>query len=196
MVFFNLGPPKTLISNISIDYERGIAQAIEHIVQLGHRHVAVISGPPDNRTAITIADTFIARLNKNRLNPFAVVSSDYRVDAGAAAVRAVLSSPEIPTAILCGSDLIAMGAMSVLEEVGLRVPEVVSVIGIDDISFAFLARPPLTTIRVPREQLGRIAFQALDRMLRLKRHRGDNYYLETELVVRKSTAHAPTPLSK
>jgi DNA-binding LacI/PurR family transcriptional regulator len=81
-----------------------------------------------------------------------------------------------------------MGAMNALEESGVRIPEDVSVIGIDDISFAFLTRPPLTTISVPRERLGRIAFQALEKMLKLKRHRGADYYLETELVVRRSTA--------
>jgi DNA-binding LacI/PurR family transcriptional regulator len=75
-----------------------------------------------------------------------------------------------------------------LEEAGVRIPEDVSMIGIDDISFAFLARPPLTTIRVPRERLGRIAFQALDKMLRLKRREGIDHHLETELVVHQSTA--------
>jgi len=103
-------------------------------------------------------------------------------------VRDILSAPDLPTVIFCGSDLIAMGAMTTLEEAGVRIPEDVSVIGIDDISFAFLARPPLTTISVPRERLGRIAFQALDKMLNLKRRKGADYYLETELVVRKSTA--------
>lgn len=78
--------------------------------------------------------------------------------------------------------------MNALEEAGVRIPEDVSVIGIDDISFAFLTRPPLTTIRVPRERLGRIAFQALDKMLKLKRRPGADYYLETDLVVRQSTA--------
>jgi len=68
------------------------------------------------------------------------------------------------------------------------VPEDVSVIGIDDIFFASLARPPLTTIRVPREQLGIKAFEALERMLKLKRKIGSNYTLETDLVVRRSTA--------
>jgi LacI family transcriptional regulator, repressor for deo operon, udp, cdd, tsx, nupC, and nupG len=102
----------------------------------------------------------------------------------------MLSSREIPTVIFCGSDLIAMGAMNALEEAGIRIPEDVSVVGIDDISFAFLARPPLTTIRVPREQLGILAFEALDKMLKLKRRKGADYYLETELVVRKSTALA------
>jgi DNA-binding LacI/PurR family transcriptional regulator len=188
VVFCNLGPAETLVSNISIDYERGIAQAIEHVVQLGHRRVAVISGPEDNHTAITIGNALVTGLNKNKLNPFPVISSNYRLDAGASAVRTILASPEIPTVIFCGSDLIAMGAMNALEEVGVRIPQDASVIGIDDISFAFLARPPLTTIRVPREQLGRIAFRALDKMLKLKRHKGADYYLETELLVRKSSA--------
>jgi len=81
-----------------------------------------------------------------------------------------------------------MGAMNALEEAGLRVPADVSIVGIDDISFSFLARPPLTTIRVPRERLGRLAFEALDKMLRLKLRKGTDHYLETDLVVRQSTA--------
>ncbi|WP_373694140.1 substrate-binding domain-containing protein [Edaphobacter paludis] len=92
----------------------------------------------------------------------------------------------MPAVIFCGSDLIAMGAMNALEEAGVRVPEDISILGIDNISFAFLARPPLTTINAPREQLGIKAFVALEKMLKLKRHKGAEYTLETELVVRKS----------
>ena len=188
LVFCNLGPPKRLVSNIAIDYERGISQAIEHVFELGHRHTAVIAGPEDNRTAVTIKHALVAGLEERNLDPLAVIHSNYRVDAGASAVRAILATPKLPTVIFCGSDLIAMGAMSALEEAGVRIPEDISVIGIDDISFAFLARPPLTTIRVPRERLGRIAFEALDKMQKLKRRKGADYYLETELVIRKSTA--------
>jgi DNA-binding LacI/PurR family transcriptional regulator len=188
VVFCNLSPAEKLVSNVSIDYQRGISQAIEHVVQLGHRHAAVIAGPEDNRTAVTIKQALVAGLKERKLKPVAVLNSNYRVDAGASAVRAILSAPDLPTVIFCGSDLIAMGAMNALEEAGVRIPDDVSVIGIDDISFAFLARPPLTTISVPRERLGRIAFQALDKMLNLKRRKGTDYYLETELVVRRSTA--------
>lgn len=81
--------------------------------------------------------------------------------------------------------------MSALEEAGVNIPEEVSVIGIDDIAFAFLARPPLTTtIGVPRERLGAIALQVFKKMQKLKRRRGADYYLETDLVVRRSTAAA------
>jgi len=190
VVFCNLGPPERLISNISIDYQRGISQAIEHVVGLGHRRAAVIAGPGDNRTAITIKHALVAGLNERKLNPFQVIDCNYRVDSGASAVRAILSQPKIPTVIFCGSDLIAMGAMNALEEEGVQVPEDVSVVGIDDISFAFLARPPLTTISVPRERLGVIAFEALEKILKLKRRKGADYYLGTDLVVRRSTAAA------
>ncbi len=190
VVFCNLGRAEKLVSNISIDYQRGISQAIEHVVALGHRRAAVIAGPEDNHTAIIIKQALVNGLKARKLNPFPVLESNYRVDAGASSVRAILSQPEIPTVVFCGSDLIAMGAMSALEEAGVRIPEDVSVIGIDDISFAFLARPPLTTIRVPRERLGTVAFEALDKMLKLKRRRGADYYVETELVVRRSTAAA------
>jgi len=188
VVFCNSDPAGKLVGNICIEYEPGINKAIQHVVDLGHQRSAVIAGPADNRTAATIKNALVSGLTARGLKPVCVLESNYRVDAGAAAVREVLSRPEIPTIVFCGNDLIAMGAMSALEESGVRVPEDVSVIGIDDIFFAFLARPPLTTISVPREQLGAKAFEALDRMLNLKRHKGSNYMLETDLVVRRSTA--------
>jgi LacI family transcriptional regulator len=189
-VFCNSGLAGKLVANICIEYEYGIAKAIEHVVQLGHQRSAVIAGPADNRTAVTIKNALVAGLTVRGMHPVCVLESNYRVDAGASAVREVLARPEKPTVVFCGNDLIAMGAMSALEESGVRVPDDVSVIGIDDIVFAFLARPPLTTISVPREQLGVKAFEALDRMLKLKRRKGSNYTLETDLVIRKSTAPA------
>ena len=190
VVFCNLSPPEKLVSTITIDYQRGISQSIEHIVGLGHRRAAVIAGPEDNRTAVTIKEVLVTGLKDHGLLPFPVISSSYQIDSGASAVRAILSAQEKPTVIFCGSDLIAMGAMSTLEHAGIEVPEDISVIGIDDISFAFLARPPLTTIRVPREHLGAVAFEALDKMLKLKRRKGADHYVETELVVRESTGPA------
>jgi LacI family transcriptional regulator len=191
VVFCNVTPAQKLVSTISIDYPRGVAQAIEHVVSLGHRRAAVIAGPDDNRTAIVIKEALVAGLTLRAMPPFPVISSSYGIDAGASAVRSVLSAEHKPTVIFCGNDLIAMGAMSALEEAGVEIPKDMSVVGIDDISFACLARPPLTTIRVPRERVGNIALAALDRMLQLKRRRGEDYYVETDLVVRKSTAPAP-----
>ena len=190
VVFNNLCRADSFISNITVNYETGIAQAIEHISQLGHRRAAVIAGPEGNRTALKIAQALVSRLERKGMKPNPVTNSLYCVDAGALAVKEILSAKVLPTVIFCGSDLIAMGAMSALEEAGIRVPEDVSIVGIDNISFATLARPSLTTINVPREKLGETAFLALEKMLKLKRHRGAEYLLDTQLVVRKSTALA------
>lgn len=190
VVFSNLCSAGRLVSNITVDYSSGISQAIGHVAQLGHRRAAVIGGPEGNRTAATITQSLIAGLTQHGMKPVPVMNSDYRVDAGASAVKEILHAPKRPTVIFCGSDLIAMGAMSALEESGVKIPEDISIVGIDNISFAILARPPLTTISVPREELGATAFQALERMSQLKRHRGAEYTLRTELVVRKSTAPA------
>jgi DNA-binding LacI/PurR family transcriptional regulator len=190
VVFSNLCSADKLVSNITVDYSIGISQAIEHVAQLGHRRAAVIAGPKGNHTATTIAQGLVAGLTRCGMKPFPVTNSNYRVDAGASAVKEILQAPQSPTVIFCGSDLIAMGAMSALEEAGIRVPEDISIVGIDNISFATLARPPLTTINVPREELGMTAFHALERIIQLKRHRGAEYTLKTDLVVRKSTARA------
>src|SRR5262249_59544978 len=128
-------------------------KAIQHVVELGHHRTAVIAGPADNRTAVTIKNALVKELTARGLKPVCVLESNYRVDAGASAVREVLSRPETPTVVFCGNDLIAMGAMSALEDSGARVPEDVSVIGIDDIFFYFFARPPLTPLIFSRVHL-------------------------------------------
>ena len=188
VVLCNLSPADRLTSVIRIDYEQGLNQAVEHVASLGHRRAAVIGGPADNRTAARISEALVEGLKQRSLHPAPVTHSTYHIDAAAQAVQLVLAAKEKPTVIFCGSDLIAMGAMLALEAEGIDVPRDISIVGIDDIPFASLTRPPLTTIGVPREQLGVIAFQALDKMLKLKRQKGAEYVVETELVIRKSTA--------
>jgi DNA-binding LacI/PurR family transcriptional regulator len=188
VVFYNLGPAEKLVSNIQVDYLTGISQAVDHLIELGHREIAVISGPRTNRTAVALQKAIVEELEKRRLRPFPILETNFKVDGGASAVRIIMGQSSIPTAIFCGNDLIAMGAMSALEEAGVKAPEDVSIIGFDDIFFAQLARPPLTTVRIPREQLGELAFKALSRMSLSKRRMGADYRIETELVIRKSTA--------
>ncbi len=190
VITLNQVPVDRLVSTLTIDYKRGLVQAIEHVASLGHRRAAVIAGPETNRTANAIQQVLVEGLRNLGLDPDPVTNSDYHLDAGAAAIRVILASRVAPTVIFCGSDLIAMGAMMALEEAGIRVPEDISVVGVDDIRFSFLVRPALTTIRVPRQQIGETSFQALERLLQLKRQRGAAHVVETELVMRQSTGPA------
>ena len=188
VVTCNPVPVNRLVSTITIDYQSGLNQAIEHVASLGHRRAAVIAGPQTNRTASAIKQAVVDGLRERGLNPEPVTHSDYHVDAGTSAVQAILSARHSPTVIFCGSDLIAMGAIIALEEAGIDVPTDVSIVGVDDIPFSFLVRPALTTIRVPREQMGKMSFASLDKLLKLKTRRGTESVVETGLVVRKSTA--------
>ena len=118
VVSCNSDPAGRFVSNFSIEYGPGIQKAIQHIVVLGHHSAAVISGPGGNRTAVTIKNALVTGLTTPGLKAVCVLESNYRVDAGASAVREVLSGAQFPTVLFCGNDLIAMGA---LEKSGVRI---------------------------------------------------------------------------
>jgi len=177
-------------SNIRVNYATGAMEVTVHLRDLGHRNIAFIAGPQSRISARAYREVFLEVLRRLELPPARVLEGDNTMDGGATRVRALLEEPVMPTAILCGNDLAALGAMRALAEAGLRVPEDISIIGADDIAFARFSMPALTTIRVPRDALGRIAFEALDRMIRTKRRLGVHYPVETHLVQRQSTGPA------
>ena len=98
----------------------------------------------------------------------------------------LLSLPQRPTAIFAASDWLAIGSLASLKERGLRVPEDISLAGFDDIDVAAYCDPPLTTIRVPGYEMGRIAMRALVEMIKSDKAELRHYCLETNLIVRES----------
>jgi DNA-binding LacI/PurR family transcriptional regulator len=188
VVLLSLGPNSPRTRKIEIDFCKGMLEAIDHLVTLGHKTFGVISGPAHIGSAATIRDAFLRSLALRGLGANRVTECNYRVDGGMSAVRSLLNEPTLPTALLCGNDLIAIGAISALQEAGMRVPQDMSVVGVDDIFFARLACPPLTTIHVPREDLGRLGFEILDGMRRSSRGSVRKGPVATHLVIRKSTA--------
>jgi DNA-binding LacI/PurR family transcriptional regulator len=181
--------PQRFVSCIQIDYAGGASQAVDHLWELGHRRFAFVAGPGNIKSAQTFRHAVVEVLQRRRA-PCEVLEGNHRVEGGAAAARLLLEEPIRPTAVLCGNDLTAIGLMNALEGAGLRVPRDVSVVGFDDIYSAHLTRPPLTTVRIPREGLGKLSFEILDKTLRSKRKRGAIYTCETSLVVRGSTGPA------
>ncbi|HEY1902779.1 MAG TPA: LacI family DNA-binding transcriptional regulator [Terracidiphilus sp.] len=181
-------PAGPWISRISIDFAKGLEQLLGHLVGLGHRHFAAIVGPKGISSAQAYATNLKRIARKKGLQLDQVLSCNYRHDGGMQSVSALVHDPNLPTAIFCANDLIAMGAISALEQAGIRVPQDVSIVGFDDIVFARLARPPLTTSAVPREELGTLAFQMISKMIGQKRPIGESRVLAPTLVVRGSTA--------
>lgn len=188
VVSLDLGTVGQYSANIRVNYTRGVHQAIEHLHSLGHNDIAFISGPQAVRSAMVRREAFFNALNSHGLSSERIVEGDHRVAGGMAAARALFNNGKPPTAILCSNDLTAIGAIGAIREAGLRIPEDVSVIGFDNIYFASMTTPPLTTVNVPRHKVGELAFEALRDILRTKKRQGSEYTVETELVIRKSSA--------
>lgn len=182
--------PGPLRSNIRLNYTQGAGEAVHYLHNLGHRRFALIAGPQERASHAAYRKAVESSLKKLGLT-LTVVEGNNDVASGEAAVPRLLTAKTLPTAILCSNDLTALGAMRAFAKCGLRVPVDVSVVGADDIPFATLAQPALTTVRIPRERLGQLALETLQAMLASKSRKGGESILDTELVIRESTAAPP-----
>lgn len=127
-------------------------------------------------------------LQKQNLHMQPFVECDQALEGGRAAIWELSGKPDPPTALICINDLAAIGAMSALREMGVRVPEQVSVLVCEDIYMARFVNPPFTTVKLDCRSLGKMAFEVLERMSESKHRKGTQTLLQTTLVVRASTA--------
>src|SRR5262249_16339484 len=121
------------------------------------------------------------------LEPGMIQEGNHRVDGGARAMGNLLKLPSCPTAVMASNDLTAIGALHPIHEADLRVAEDISLVGFDDITFAQLTQPALTTIRVSRRDLAITVFTALEQLTANGDHEQSDYSIPTHLVQRKST---------
>jgi LacI family transcriptional regulator len=197
IVFLDVGKAEPLISNIKVDYSKGIGEGVRHIVSLGHRRIGFVSGPLTLKSARTRRSAFLKCIAACGIGQRqrSVVEGNHKIDGGESAIMQLLSLPQPPTAVLTSNDLSAIGALRAITRVGLRVPQDISVIGFDDIELSRFTQPPLTTIRLSRDELGRKAFTALYEMVSGKHQSGQEIKVSTELVDRESTAPVKPPPS-
>jgi LacI family transcriptional regulator len=173
----------------------GTKEGIAYLVGLGHRRIGFIGGRPDVGAALerragyedALADAGIA------FDPALVVSGDFMERRGRAAAHELLSRPRPPTAIFASSDAAAFGVLRAAEERGLEVPGDLSVLGFDDIVEAAYVGAALSTVRQPLREMGRVAVRRLlDRLADPRTEPGMRIVMETELIVRQTTA-SPGP---
>lgn len=184
--------PEGILSIGATNFQ-GAFDAAQHLISLGHRRIATITGPLDQDNAIARLAGFQAALQQAGvpLDDGDVIRAHYAFDDGHAAARVLLARSERPTALFAASDDSALGAIHAFHEAGLRVPEDVSVIGFDDLPHSSWTDPPLTTIRQPLAQMGSAAVDTLIGT-RVGRHPVAHTELSTTLVLRSSTApHSP-----
>jgi DNA-binding LacI/PurR family transcriptional regulator len=191
LVFMDVGRVGPRMSHVLIDYGNGISQAVDHVVGLGHKRVAFITGPLDLHSARTRRQAFVEGMRAHHLrpDPKLIREGTHTADGGQKAMAGLLrSGGKAPTAVVCSNDWTAIGALHAIDAAGLRVPEDISIVGFDDIQLAPHTNPPLTTMRQDKLGLGAAAGDALVARIAGDPGRDPLLRLPVELVVRGSTA--------
>jgi LacI family repressor for deo operon, udp, cdd, tsx, nupC, and nupG len=190
MVMANEFAPEMSLPSVHIDNLTAAFEAVNHLLQLGHKQVACIAGPEDMPLCQYRLQGYVQALRRSGLtvDPTYIVRGDFTFDAGVAAINQLLSLPQPPRALFCHSDIMALGAMSQARRLGLRVPQDLSIVGFDDIELSRYCDPPLTTVAQPRYQIGREAMLLLLEELQGKRVNSGSRLLDAELTIRGSTA--------
>ena len=162
VVFYDVGAATQNISNIKVNYTRGIEKAVDYLYDIGHRRMAFIShhstlGPISVRER---AFRSAVERHASRVK-WTIVANVDGLDGGRQAARDLLESGFQPTAIVCVNDFMALGVLRELRARKLRVPQDISVTGFDNIKLSEYCWPALTTLHIPRDTIGRLVFQSL-----------------------------------
>jgi len=176
------------IDTVLTDGFAGLRLGTTHLLRLGHRRIAFLGGPRGLPVARERLNGYRRALREFRLQPdhHMIVSGDFRVDGGRAAMARLLARDRPFTAVVAANDLMAIGAMEVLRAAGRRIPEDVAVVGFDDIPFAAFVDPPLTTVAQPTYRLGALAVERLLALMRGEVGGPRRIVLQPQLVVRRS----------
>lgn len=187
-VFLDTGTVGPYSSNLEVDYAGGVEQAVDHLAALGHTRISFLSSQSKLKSGQVRLDAFLNAMRRHQL-PYApelIRAGTGRPEAGRIAMLELLQLKHPPTAVVAVNDLPAIGALNAVFQAGLRVPEDISIIGFDDIELSSFTHPPLTTVRISREELARRAFTALYAVSQ-RGETGRAYKIDVTLVLRQST---------
>jgi LacI family transcriptional regulator len=180
------------LPTIDSDNLRGARLATEHLLGLGHRRIAMLTGRPDLQSAHLREQGYREALAAAGIpvEDELLREGAYDPAVSAAAARLLLSGPRRPSAVFAANDQSAIATVEVAAEMGLRVPEELSVVGFDNVPDSALCSPPLTTVNQPIQEMGQRAVTMLIRLIRGEPVEQTHVTLDTSLVVRQSTRPA------
>jgi len=187
-VFVNARIDELAFATVSTDDRAAAEQAIVHLRQLGHRRIGLLLGPADHvpsQRKLAGARRLLEDLGEPLADEL-IVRGLYSLESGQAGARRLMAAGA--TAIVCASDLLALGAIRAARREGLSVPGDLSVVGYDDSALMSCTEPPLTTVRQPIESMGRTVIDLLLAQIQAGAGAGDELLFEPELVLRASTA--------
>jgi len=180
----NYSGPAVMLDNLKAGRLAG-----EHLLDLGHQHMAHIGGPMEIRLAQERLAGFQQALENRGIEEgsYPITQGAFRCQHGYTAMQQLLTRRPRPTAVFAANDLMAMGAMRAIAEAGLRVPDDISVVGVDDIEVAAYQTPPLTTVRQNCDELATLGVQLLCDILAGKELAQTQITIKPTLVIRHST---------
>jgi len=196
LVLVNRTAQRRDVSSVVNDDELGTRLAVAHLAGIGHRRIAYLAGPPALSTGFARRRGFVRAMSEAglTLGPIEVCQA-FTESAGRQAFPRLWRRGRGFTAVVTGNDTLALGCYDALRELGLAVPDDVSVIGFNDMPFVEKLHPPLTTLRIPHYEIGALAARTLLARLRDRGAPVERIVLEPELVVRGSTAPPRAPRS-
>lgn len=185
----------TGLDAVGLDNLKGGYIATKHLLELGHRRIAAITGLTISTLSSDRLQGYQSALTEAGLsmNSSLIFYGDYQPQTGRQAMEHFLTLPERPTAVFAFNDMMAMGVLQTLNEHALQVPEDMAVVGYDGIRSSQFMSPALTTVRQPTEEMGQIAVELLINRIQGKGSAQAQYIkLEPELIIRASTAFQPS----
>lgn len=181
--------PEDRFPSVSIDYVAAAQSAVRHLLSLGHRRIGHLSGRLSAASSRDKLQGYRQALQEAGQTPSPTLEyeGDYTIDCAAAGLEQLMSVDDPPTALFAGNDEMAIGAVRSLATRGLSVPEDCSVVGFDGIKFGAFYNPAITTVGVPRFEIGRQAMTVMIRGLLGEGLEQNRLQLPTELVIRETT---------
>jgi len=179
--------------SVTNDNLTGAGLAVQHLVGLGHRRIAFISGGQGSGARIRAEGYRLAMIEMGLADEIQISDGAHTEEGGERGAREILTKPPLPTAIFASNDLCAIGAMNALEEAGIRIPEDISLIGYDNTTLAALRHISLSSIHQPGRDMGRSAVDRLSERLAGTRTTSRHDVVVPGLVVRSTTAPPRAP---
>jgi LacI family transcriptional regulator len=188
--------PNVCADIVLVDNELAGYQATRHLIELGHRRIACISGPSDLNPSAQRVHGYRRAMSEVDLHPPPVyqVGGDFRIEGGEAGIARLLGVKPCPTAVFVCNDMMAIGALRGARLMGVGVPEDLSIVGFDDIMLARATCPALTTMAQPITEIARVGTELLVQRMRgdLNASTRERIVLSAQLVIRESTCHCAT----
>jgi DNA-binding LacI/PurR family transcriptional regulator len=178
----------TYIGRVGVDNSRAAESATRYLLSLGHREIGIIAGDASSGTSLDRLNGFLGAMKSAKIRPdrSMILSGHNDMESGHLHAMRLLTREQRPTAIFCTNNMMALGALAAIQEIGLACPEEISLLGFDDFYWATLLRPRLTAVRQPAREIGMIAARLLIDHIEGRASIPTPAVLQTQLIVRDS----------